>query len=246
MQIVIISDLHVGSAVGLTPSPQNAVQKGLIERYEDCIKHLGKPDLLIVNGDATDGLQIKGGMRDDDDWIPSQIDHAAQLVSMWKAKEVFVVGGTPYHVSAMSGKVDFEEILAHRIRAKFQNKLDMVLGGWFRLMCRHKIGSSSIPHGRFTPQARSRMWSILNSAVDGERPPHLSIFSHVHFFSYCEDFMGASMTTPAWSALGSAFGDSLDGHCDVGAVKITVKGKDDWRWEKRLYKAAVVDRRVSR
>ena len=54
------------------------------------------------------------------------------------------------------------------------------------------------------------------------------------------------MTTPCWQALGSAYGDTLDGHVDLGAVQLTV-GKTEaegWHWTKRLYPAAVVDRTV--
>lgn len=254
MRIVIISDLHVGSEAGLTPFANSKLQGQLYNRWADCIQTLGaKPDLLVCNGDAVDGLQLKGRGAGDSDWISKQIDGAAVLLSEWKAKRICIVSGTPYHTAAGCGAVDFEELLAARLRAdgrqavEFTRKGNFELAGWFRVQFRHKIGSSSVPHGRMTSPNRSKVWGALNAYADGKKAPHLSIFSHVHYWGYAEDVFGAVMTTPAWQAIGGAFGDTeCDGHVDLGAVQLTV-GKTEaegWSWQKRLYPAAAVDRTV--
>lgn len=250
MRIVIISDLHCGSESGLSPfASAGEIQAALINRYEDTIAHFGKrPDILIVNGDAVDGTQEKGQGAGDSAWASKQINEAAMLIQMWDAVETFIVAGTGYHVRA--GKsVDFEEMLANQIKAEYHRKLNLCVDGWFRLQCRHKIGSSGIPHGRFTSPNRSKAWGIMNAQHGGGTPPHLSVFSHVHYWGYSEDAFGATMTTPAWQAAGNAHGDTAcDGHIDIGAVMLKV-GKTEaegWSWEKRLYPAAVVQRTVNR
>ena len=253
MRIVIVSDLHVGSEAGLTPFATNKTQGQLYNRWADCIQHFGaRPDLLICNGDAVDGLQLKGRGRGDSDWISKQIDGAAVLLNEWRAKNICIVSGTPYHVAAGNGCIDFEELLSNDMISRgrnctFTRKLNMELCGWFRLQCRHKIGSSGVPYGRMTAPNRSKAWGALNAGLDGKRAPHLSVFSHVHYWGYGEDAFGATMTTPAWQAIGGAFGDTAcDGHVDLGAVQLTI-GKTEsegWSWRKRLYPAAVVDRTV--
>ena len=247
MRIVIVSDLHCGSEAGLAPFATNKTQAQLYNRWADCIQHFGaRPDLLIVNGDAVDGLQLKGRGRGDSDWASKQIMDAATLLNMWLAKRICMVSGTGYHTRAAQ-TVDFEEILANQLRAEYHYKLNLEVSGWFRLQCRHKIGGSGIPHGRFTAQSRSKAWGVMNAAQAGGKPPHLSVFSHVHYWSYAEDAFGATMTTPAWQGLGGYFGStSCDGHVDVGACEIRVgkKEAEGWSWQKRLYPAAAADRSV--
>ena len=119
MRIVIVSDLHCGNAAGLAPFAKNNTQKQLLSRWEDCIAQFGaRPDILICNGDAVDGLQIKGQGRGDDDWMPSQIMDAANLLQMWKAKRTIIVAGTGYHVRG-GASVDFEEMLANQLHCEY-------------------------------------------------------------------------------------------------------------------------------
>lgn len=247
MRIVIVSDLHCGSEAGITPLASNQIQRQLYNRWADCIEHLGgKPDLLVCNGDAVDGLQSKGRGQGDSDWMARQIDHAAMLLSEWNAKQICIVSGTAYHTRA-AASVDFEELLAMQLKCRYERKLNIEAHGWFRLQCRHKIGGSGIPHGRFTAPNRSKAWGVMNAAQAGGKPPHLSVFSHVHYWGYSEDAFGATMTTPAWQAIGNVYGDTAcDGHVDVGAVQLRV-GKtqaEGWSWQKRLYPAAAADRTV--
>jgi hypothetical protein len=254
MRIVIVSDLHVGSESGLTPFPTNKTQGQLYNRWADCIGHFGaRPDLLIANGDCVDGTQEKGAGSGDSDWIASQIDRAASLIAEWRPKCICIVGGTHYHTSAARGRVDFEEILAGRLRAgkfpgtTFHRKLNLEVAGWWRGQFRHKIGSSSVPYGAATAPSRSKIWGVINAYGDGKKAPHLSVFSHTHRWNYSEDAFGATMITPAWQAIGSDHGDrACDGHVDLGAVQLTI-GKTEaegWSWKKRLYPAAVADRTV--
>lgn len=250
-RLVIISDLHCGSEAGLSPRPDTALKRGLLARYTDCIAHLGaRPDILVINGDAIDGTQDRGRGDGDSAIIHQQIADACALVKMWRPRAVYCVAGTQYHVGG--DVVEGEQVLAIMLReggipATFHRKLNMTINDWFRVQFRHHIGSSGIPHGRHTPQSRSKVWGYLNAACGGSAPAHLSVYSHVHYWTYSEDFMGAAMTTPAWQAIGSRYGDErCDGHVDLGAVEITIgqTERQGWSWRKRLYPAGVVARSV--
>lgn len=253
MRVILLGDYHAGSVAGLTPRPTNAIQRGVLARYQDCIKTLGpRPDYLVANGDLVDGQQLRGRDAGDSDWLETQMRDACQLLKMWQAREIFIVSGTQYHVSA--GTLDMEHVVASMLReggtkAHFSRKLNLTLRGWFILQARHHIGSSGVPHGRFTSQNRSRVWGVLNAALDSKSWPHLSVYSHVHYWTYSEDAWGAVMTLPAWQAVGSRYGsERCDGHCDIGAVELRV-GKtqqEGWQWRKRLYQASVADRAVRR
>lgn len=253
-RIVVVSDLHCGSTAALWNCGGKQTQTELLARWQDCIAHFGaRPDILICNGDAIDGHQHKGGdLLENGRELGAQIGAAVGLLRMWRAREYFIVSGSGYHVSDTGDESERDlavRLESHGERATFTRKLNLLVNGWFRLQCRHHIGSSGIPHGRMTPQMRSKTWGALNAAQTGGKPPHLSIFSHVHYWTYAEDFSGAVMTTPAWQALGGRYGDErCDGHCDIGAVQITIGGREcnGHAWSKRLYPAAVVNRTVRR
>jgi len=244
MNIVIISDLHVGSESALSLYPRNDTQRSLLKAYKACIKAWARPDMLIVNGDLVDGCQVLD-MQSVKRTIPEQWREAHELLCMWGAKDHVLVSGTPYHVD--TGAVSVEEIVHDLLTAEgrkstYCRKFKAILNGWFRLECRHKINSSNIPWGRFAASARVKFWNVLTSALESYRSgekaqwPHLYTFSHVHYFSYSEDGFGAAMTTPCWQGLGSRYGDeACAGNIDVGAVRLQVGDRLNWSWQKRLY-----------
>jgi hypothetical protein len=254
MRVVLIGDFHTGSASGLTPFPKSTIQRELLKRYVDTIEYFGtRPDLLICNGDMIDGQQLRGRDLLDDDVLERQMDYSHNLIKMWKPKEVFMVAGTQYHVGGTV--IDAESIMASRLReggipSEYHRRLQITLRGWFRLDCRHHIGSSTVPHGRFTAQNRARFWDVLKSAHAGRPWPHLQVFSHVHYFTMCRDSYGSVLTLPCWQCLGgNRYGqERCDGHVDLGCVELRV-GKteaDGWAYEQRLYQAAVADQSVRR
>jgi len=251
---ILTGDFHVGSEVGLTPFPQNPIQKEVLKAYEDSIKHFGnKPDYLFLNGDLIDGEQKRGRGRDDCGHLDTQIDHAVNLIKLWKPKETFILAGTQYHVGGDS--IDAEYHIAMRLKeagwkVTWTRKLNIELNKWFRMEMRHHLGSSGTPYGRHTAGAKARTWNILNAAKNGHLDyPHLNVYSHVHYWHYEEDAWSASMGLPAWQAIGGRYGDErCDGSVDMGLVKLNIgkTEKDGWTWQKRLYRAAVVDRTVRR
>ena len=252
-RIVVVSDLHAGSSTGLWPDRRaGRAQRVLLDRWADCIAHFGeRPDILICNGDAVDGKQRKGGDLLDDN-VDRQAEAAANLLEMWRPRECFVVSGTGYHTSDTGDEAEALVVTLLKragLVASYHRKITVRINGWWEGQWRHHIGSSGIPHGRHTPQSRSKTWQAINAAINGRPLSQLCGYGHVHYWAYSEDAIGAVVTGPCWQALGGRYGDErCDGHVDIGAYQVTVGAtkEEGWSWAKRLYPAAVGRRTVER
>ena len=257
---ILCSDLHCGAVTGLSYDPHGTIGKKLFERWQDCISHFGKkPDVVVMNGDGIDGTDVKG--KDTRcSILDEQARDCAELLLMWGAKKEYViVSGTPYH-TGNNGEAEDNRIAHHlemllrangdtKTKVTYTRKLKTTINDWFRLEMRHRIGASSVPHGRSTAMARAKFWNVITGALSSARGkavaswPHLMVFSHVHYFGLQEDAFGTVLTTPCWQALGSRFGDEMcDGHIDCGAIQLTVGEKGTWDLQKRLYPAGMVSR----
>ena len=251
----LISDLHCGSSTGLGFPFDNPVRVQLDDRWKTAVKWLGPVDVLLVNGDEIDGEDRKGRDVVTDD-CEKQADEAANYIAMIKPKkEIIIISGTPYHTEK-AGQA-FRKVLAHKlhlllgekIKITFKRKLKTTINGWFRLEARHKIGSSTVPHGRHTAPNRSKTWNTINACLSSgysgkaAKWPHLCVFGHVHYYTFSKDAFGAVCTLPCWQAIGSRFGDEqCDGHVDLGMARLTVKGVNEWQLDEILFPAGVVDR----
>jgi len=132
--VTLTADWHVGSEAGLTSIPKNATQKALLEKFKDCIKMYGSPDILVIDGDAIDGDQRKsGGAGLTEDDIREQEKDAIKLIKMLNPKEVFLVSGTAYHVGIVSSEQRMADILNEycNIKATYVRKLNLVINNWF-------------------------------------------------------------------------------------------------------------------
>lgn len=247
---VIESDMHTGSAHGISSSPKNKTQKSLLDRWQDTIKFINRrPDLLVINGDAPDG-QDKKCMSVEDTDVPRQVEDAFNLIMMWNPKRVVIVEGSAYHTG---DTVQYEKFLAKHIslagvQCEFTTKFRARINGWFKFQARHKIGRSDVPYGQHTAPSRSQTHQVINAALEARETgkpvawPHLSVFSHVHYWSFAETAKGAVVTTPCWKAIGDRYGDTqCDGHVDIGTFwfEVGATEKEGWTWHKRLYPARV-------
>lgn len=253
-RIVFISDLHCGSHVGLRSDPQNATQRGLLARYAETIAMFGKkPDVLVLNGDASDGQHLDSDMQTTN--IPWQIEEAEELLMMWQPKSIVIVEGTAFHTG---DTVAFEKFLAGYVarrgtKTTYCIKFRARVNGWFKLQARHKVGRSMVPYGVHTAPAREQTNQVLNAAIEARHKreplswPHLSVFGHVHYWSYAETAQGAVVTLPAWKAIGDRYGDKeCSGRVDIGAFQIFVQPTEQggWTWERRLYPSRLESRTV--
>ena len=173
-KVLVLSDLHCGHLVGLTPPGwqlkkhlEDARLKRIAEYqraywdfYVASLKRHAPYDVVIVNGDCIDGKGEKSGGTE---CITSdrneQCDMAVFAIrkSLSANTKVVMTYGTPYHTG--SGE-DFEATIAHHLDANISGHQYLRVDG-VTFDVKHKVGSSSVPHGRHTAIAREHLWAQL-------------------------------------------------------------------------------------
>lgn len=244
-RVVVVADFHSGHLFGLTPpgwwirgsksnvraSKIHDFQRHLWGFYEKAINELKPIDTLLVCGDAIDGKgERSGGIEQLTTNRHEQALMAASAIDIAEAKKVRLFRGTRYHTGRDE---DFEDTIVQSAKCQ-----DVAIGDhdWFEcngqtLDVRHKVGSSSIPHGRHTPVARERLWNLIWNS-DDERQPKATIIirAHVHFYGYCggPDWLG--VTCPAL-CYNSSFGKrDCSGLVDIGLLVFDFNDDGTFSW----------------
>ncbi len=225
MRLVIIADLHSGHRTGLTHPDHDTEKKGAEKRfaevrarlwafYAERMKVLQPIDCLVVNGDAIDGKgERSGGTELIEADRGAQVEMAAAAILEAKARKVYVLSGTPYHVGKED---DFEAVLAHQVHASHYGAHDWLDCAGTIFDFKHKVNSSVIPHGRFTAPQRAALWNALWAERGIQPRSDVLIRSHVHYFTHSGDGRRLVMTTPAlqaWTKFGSK---ECEGTNDIG------------------------------
>jgi len=251
-RVVIISDLHCGHNVGLTPSPwqyrevkdditkrnkfaavQEEMWKWYLKEIRLCNKYK-KPDLLIVNGDCIDGSgKINAGTELITTDRHQQCEMAIDCINRWDAKEIIMIYGTPFHAGK---EEDWESIIAKKVGAKIGSH-EWISVNNTTFDVKHKVGSSGVPHGRFTAIAKAALWSKLWSEVGLTPKADIIIRSHAHFYSEMRDRDTIGIITPALQGMGSKFGArQCEGLVDIGLVIIDLNNNGIENIDVRLAK----------
>jgi len=185
MKVVLVADIHIGSNYAVADpdvatsgsKSDREVRANLYAAWKAATKHTkwGEPDALISVGDAVDGKGFKsGGVEQWEPDLTSQADHAADLISMWKAREYYVIIGSPYHVAAGNTGIYVEELMARKLNAMpypygknqhsgFHWFLTMLGGTTMHVA--HHVGISRVFAYRSTPIAREMMGLALNDPM---------------------------------------------------------------------------------
>jgi hypothetical protein len=186
-------------------------------------------DILICNGDAIAGKRERTELITGDRNL--QCEMAAEAIKAVAARAVVMSYGTGWH----TGKQDDWEVTV----SKLVQAREISSHGWLDVNglifdYKHKVGGSSIPHGRGTALAKEHLWSVL-WAEHGEQPSaNVIIRSHVHYFHYCGGKDWLAITTPALQGLGSKFGARVCSNTvDFGLVYFDVNedGGYSWGWK---------------
>jgi len=243
-RIVIISDMHSGHVVGLTPPDfwQNEtggtvprqdkfarIQRESWEWYRSTIASLKPIDVLLVNGDCIDGRgERSGGTELLTSNRQSQVDMAVQCIKLAKASAVMMTYGTAYHTGQLE---DWEDAIAERVDASIgSHEWPEVNGLVFDM--KHHIGSSSIPHGRHTAIARDRLWNVLWAERERQPKARVIIRSHVHYFQAVQTADFLALTTPALQAAGTKYGGRrCSGTVDFGLIHFDVDEHGGYTWK---------------
>jgi hypothetical protein len=228
---LFISDTHCGHGTGLTP-PQywqeslkaddprirkEAMIRKTIWEFAERLLTSRRWDYLFSVGDLVDGKgAANGGIEQITTDRIKQVDMATEALSLARAKTIRMVRGTPFH----TGKEEnFEDIIAQRLDAIIKDHLFVDVDGTV-VDLKHKIGGSSIPHGRATALLRSEVWALLWNERGLAPKPDLIVRGHVHFHLLIKDFQRTRITMPClqWD---SQYGKrECEGTIDLGMVEV--------------------------
>jgi hypothetical protein len=245
-RMVIISDLHCGHRVGLTPpawwwrddtelqAKVHRNQKELWNWYASKMANLQPIDILVVNGDAIDGKgERSGGSEQNTTDRFVQCDMAVECIREAKASTVLMTYGTQYHTGADE---DWERVIADKLRDDATVHIEghafpNVNGVQFDI--KHHIGSSGVPHGRYTAIARDKLWNTVWNNRDEQQPKAgVLIRSHVHYHSFCGCPEWLALTTPALQGYGSLYGvRRCSGVVDIGIVVFDIQENGVYQWK---------------
>ncbi|MBE3145143.1 MAG: hypothetical protein IMZ61_14680 [Planctomycetes bacterium] len=242
-RVLAMSDPHCGHAVGLSPpewqyqatgdkyhDKHARIQKQMWEWFTAAVERNKPVDRLIINGDAIDGKGQKSGGTEQFEMDRHRqgliVDRIAEEIA---PESIAMTFGTGYHVGTDE---DFETPIADRLGATIESHLEREVEG-VRIDAKHFIGSSSIPHGRYTALAREDLWRLIWADRSEKFAPHIVIRSHVHYFGFCGNEWATMFTLPSLQGLGSKFGSRIcSGTVSIGFLIIDCEdGKYTWKPE---------------
>ncbi len=246
-RVVVVSDFHCGHNVGLTPptwqyrkktkgstkrNKWGQTQHDLWQNFVKILKSIDGYDICLFLGDAIDGKGMRGGCVETiTGSMYEQCDMAVKVFDTMrlyanKGFQIHGVYGTDYHVS-IDGE-DAEDVIAER--AGFasiggHNWID-VNGCIFDI--KHKIGSSGIPHGRFTAVAKEMLWAQQWAIREQAPMPNVVLRGHAHYYAQASGTDWMTMICPALQGMGSKFGiRQCSGLVDWGLMHFDIGNKGE-------------------
>ncbi len=247
--ILVVSDLHVGSMVSLMPpvvehdegldSPtlykQNRIQKWIWGKWQDMIRDvrgLGGVDMVVVNGDAVDGVNYKGkGWGLWSTHIDLQVDGAMDVLGRIPAREYLIMRGSNYHVGNNMGA---EDVLASRLNLP-QAYDDYILEvGGVSFHFTHVIGVSGTGMKSVTQLRRQISSALANKHEFGN--VDVIVRSHAHYFTYVGDAHTLALVTPCWKARDQYVAQKgLNWNPEIGYIMFHVKG-GEYTWDAHVWR----------
>ena len=247
---MIFPDPHCGSQIGLCPPEWSQqfvkeniakhnkfadVRKQCWEFYEKTVSKLGHIDIAILMGDLIEGRGERSGGTEllTTDRI-KQCAIAERCIDELRADKKIMVYGTDYHTGSYER---WESIIADNIGAEKIGSHEWLDINGVVFDIKHHLGSSSIPHGRYTALAKEKLWNNLWSLRDEQPKADVFIRAHVHYHVYCGDNDFLAMTAPALQGMGSRYGsDRCSGTVDFGLVVFDIDSKGGYTWQSYIAK----------
>ncbi len=244
--VVVLSDLHIGSTVGLWPSKfisqegneigPNEFQEWLWECWQDLTavqlpKYLrGEPYALVLNGDVIEGihhrtLQVMTANTTD------QVKAAKKVLDpvFKKAAARFIVKGTEVHTRDREISLG-EALNAQEDTATGQHAFDKLYLSVHGTNCvfRHHITTTSRPYLEATALSTELGSERIEAARNKHPIPQVLCVAHRHRHGIFRDSAGLVCVTSAWQGL-TRHGHKVVGHSTPAPSCIVL----DWRDRER-------------
>jgi hypothetical protein len=251
-RVFVGTDIHGGHRVGLTHPQFEKISAGdkyykirreLWDYFAMSVKAAGPFDIALWVGDMTDGKGQASGASElfESSWS-GQRDIARAVVEEVGAKQNVMVFGTPYH----TGKdTDHERTLARELGTTIRSQEWVDINGTIFDM-KHKVGGSTIPHGRQSAIAKEHLWNQMWAEHDEQPKSDVILRGHVHFYAFAggNDWLG--MTLPALQGQGSKYGArQCSGIVDFGFIVFDCFPNGGFTWTPHILRA-VSQKRVAR
>lgn len=242
---VVLSDLHVGSTVGLWPEGfvanegfpigQNKFQGWLWECWQDCQKWIaetvgGDPYHLIFNGDMVEGIHhrtLQVMSADVGDQTDAVLMCVGDLVE--RASKTWMVKGTECHTRNDEVRLG-RHLNCVRDPSTGQRAFDRLetdIHGC-RIAASHHVPSTIRPYLEASQFSLSLGTEIIEAVRANKKPPRVVIRAHRHKFGVFTDGHGMMVVNGAWQGL------TRHGHKVVPAgVPSPTCTILDWRDKKR-------------
>lgn len=134
--------------------------------------------------------------------------------------EGFLSHNTAYHASSQAE--DFEYTIAQKLGAVIEGRLYLNIEGVV-FDIRHKIGTSTIPHGRATALLKEIMWDLIEQANEVGPKVKVIVRSHAHYHIWIETADQIAFITPGLQLKRGRFGSrECSGEIHWGAIRLTV------------------------
>lgn len=218
--ILILSDLHSGSIVSLSPPEftvhredsnkeylikANKIQKNLFSRWEEMIDSIGNIGYTILLGDLVDGCNPKSHNNYTSMDIGDQVNMAGELLSMIKCSKFLGVQGTEYHVGHDGISCD-RTVVAELCR---RNKKKIIFDHevFFNL---DSLSIHAKHPGKFTSRRDNRPNVLLNEIKEAQCNPFMKekffdrdgkkvlLRGHIHYNDYLYWNETYNIYTPGW------------------------------------------------
>lgn len=258
-RVLFIGDTHCGHYSGLTPKSRHVEVRGAFADigrqqrkmwnfYKDTLKEIGPVDTMVLNGDGIAGQNYKAGGRQI--YEMSRIEQAGICVEVLKeakAKEYYIVNGTPYHVGHDD---DFEKIVSDKLGGKIHGHLMLkVRDTVFDI--KHKIGGGKTDSTRVASLVREKIQNVMWAFNDGQPNANVVIRSHIHDFLYAGSDKYLGVILPGMEGFGDIHGvRECSGIIKIGLVWFDVYDNGVFDWNYKVMKftteqsGAVIESRI--
>lgn len=174
----------------------SAGQRRLLKLWTELVRKVGKVDIMVINGDAVDGVNRRGsGIGAWTTNLDLQARCAAELCEMFDADRYIATQGSGYHTGE---NPTADGLFAEKLGAEFGTEIALNLKEEkIRLHFSHAIGVSQASwQYRTTPIARELVSALLNEKEYGKF--HGVIRSHAHYYCGVEFGSHFGIITPCW------------------------------------------------
>lgn len=206
-KILVFSDSHCGSAVGLTPITWQAdkwafAQGPLWSWYEKTVKEIGPVDVCVVNGDAVDGEGKAENIEQLTTDVEEQAEMAAECIRKVKYKKLYFTYGTPFHTV---GALNYEHLVAKVLSSSISDTVFLEANG-VKFSFRHTVGASGTPYTQGTQAYKEAVRDLIQAVDNDAEPADIIVRSHVHNYFRAESPERMAITTPCLQVPVSVFG----------------------------------------